>query len=823
MTLFADVLLPVPIPGTFTYRVPQEYNEALQVGQRVVVQFGAKKLYSALVRRIHDEVPKNTFSVKYLLSIIDPEPIADEQMFRFWEWMAQYYMCTPGEVMAMALPSALKLASESEITIHPEFDGELSSLAMHELQVVQILSEHPVMKVADISKALGLQKIMPLLNNMIERRIIVMDEDIKERFKPKTTTYLHINPIYRDEEAARALFDSLEGSSRTQKQLAVMLKFMQLSRMGADALPKKQLADCKELSDSALNTLIKNGVLVCEERESSRLEHYDTTTDPSQIVLNEEQQAAYDYLSDPDSPAISLLHGVTSSGKTEVYIKLIENTLKEGRQVLFLLPEIALTAQIINRLRRYFGDKVGVYHSKFSPGQRAEVWMRTRHRDPERRYSILLGARSALFLPFQNLGLVIVDEEHDTSYKQNEPAPRYSGRDSALYLARMHGARTVLGSATPSIETYFSAKQKRYGYCQMTHRYGGLQMPEVLCVDMKEAHRRKEVKNHFSDFLLQHIHAALDNHEQVILYQNRRGFSLHIECEKCGWIPQCRNCDVSLVYHKDTNTLRCHYCGYSIPVPQECPECHSHQLSMKGFGTERVEDDLRILFPDAHVGRLDIDSATSRNKYLDIINDFQDHKIDILVGTQMVTKGLDFDNVSVVGILSADSIIIFPDFRSYERAFQQMTQVSGRAGRHGHQGKVIIQTFNPWHQAIRDVIDHDYIRMYDGQIADRRVFCYPPYYRLIHITLRHRDEQVLSDAAARLAALMRGTFGNRVVGPGFPNVKRVRGLFIKNIMIRFERGEAIAESKEILRQMAESVSNDHQYRPIMIHFDVDPQ
>lgn len=820
-TLFVDVLLPLHLPDTYTYRVPQEYNDDIKIGQRVVVQFGAKKLYSALVRRIHENVPQ--YSVKYILAIIDQQPIVTTQQFQFWDWISQYYMCYPGDVMAVALPTAFKLASESSVTIHPEFDGELSSLSKIEIDIIQILTSHPVMHLSDLSRALGIQKIMPIINGMIERKIVVMDEELKNKFTPKTATYLKLNPRYQEDNSAKQLFDSLESSQKTQKQLEVLLKFMQLSAFGKDDVLKKQLTDCKELSSSAINTLIKNEILIAEERESSRLEHYDSITSTESIQLNEEQQLAFDYLSSPESPKIALLHGVTSSGKTEVYIKLIQEVISQGKQVLFLLPEIALTTQIINRLRKYYGDSVGVYHSKFSASQRAEVWSRTLTSDPKKQYKVLLGARSAMFLPYQNLGLVIIDEEHDNSYKQYDPAPRYNGRDAAIYLARMMGARTILGSATPSIETYFAAKQQRYGICEMKHRYGGIQMPEVLCVDMKDAHKKNEVSGYFSNFLLNHIKEALENHEQVILFQNRRGFSLHIECEDCNWIPTCKNCDVSLVYHKTTNMLRCHYCGYTIPIPHECPTCHSHHLSMKGFGTERVEDDLQIIFPKANIARLDMDAAAQKNRYLEILNDFQDRRIDILVGTQMVTKGLDFDNVSVVGVLSADNLISFPDFRSFERSFQQMTQVSGRAGRHGHQGKVIIQTYNPWHQAIRDVIDNNYTNMYNGQIVERRVFRYPPYYRLINITLKHKDKEILNEAAAKFANELRTTFGNRVMGPEYPSVSRIRGLYLKNIMLRFKREEAIGEAKRIILKFADDLLINKAYKPLQLHFDVDPQ
>ena len=831
-TFFVDVILPLHIHDTYTYRVPQEYNDVIQVGQRVVVQFGTRKLYSALVRRVHENVPN--YSVKYVLAVLDEFPIITEQQFQFWEWMANYYMCYVGDVMAIALPSAFKLASETSVSIHPDFSGELSDLTYNEIRVVQLLSEHPVMTVDDISRAIGVQKMLPLLNTMIERGITIMDEELHQRYKPRTSTFISLAPEYQQADKARELFDSLEKKKSTQKQVDVLLKFMQMSQMGTDSIAKRNLLDDSHgqpVSESAFKTLVKNGILIPEERTESRLEHFDSITSPDTIALNEQQQAAFDYLSKGEK-AVSLLHGVTSSGKTEVYIKLINEVIKQGHQVLFLLPEIALTAQIINRLRKYFGNKVGIYHSRFSSSQRAEVWNKTKAELPEDRYQILLGARSALFLPFQDLKLVIVDEEHDNSYKQYDPSPRYNGRDAAIYLAHLWNARTVLGSATPSIESYFNAQQGKYGFCEMSKRFGGLLMPEVLCADMKEEYNNlrrdlgKDVLSSnplFSKFLLDNIREALDNHEQVILFQNRRGFSLRIECDDCHWTPKCQHCDVSLVYHKATNSLRCHYCGYSIPIPTECPACHSHHLSMKGFGTERIEDDLSIVFPDAKVARMDQDSTMQKNRYLEIINDFQDQRIDILVGTQMVTKGLDFNHVSVVGIVSADNLIYFPDFRAFERAFQQMTQVSGRAGRHGHRGKVIIQTFNPYHQAIRNVIDNDYKAMYSSQITDRRVFRYPPYYRLIDITLKHRDSDTLNEGAARYASMLRQVFATRVIGPEHPNVSRIRGLYIKKILLRFERTEAIAQAKEIILNMGDDLKRDKTFSSLQIHFDVDPQ
>ncbi len=593
-----------------------------------------------------------------------------------------------------------------------------------------------------------------------------------------------------------------------------MMQFLQLSHFGKEAVAKRELPQ-----GSALQTLVKNGVLTIEERIESRLRDYSDMelVDPQSIVLNEEQQQAFDCLQS-NSHNIFLLHGVTSSGKTEVYIKMIDEVVRAGGQALFLLPEIALTAQIINRLRKYFGGKVGIYHSRFSASERTEVW----HRTLSGEYQVLLGARSAIFLPFKDLKLIIVDEEHDSSYKQFEPSPRYHARDAALYLARQWEAKTVLGSATPSVETHFNALQERYGMATMTKRYGGFSLPEVTCVDMKEAHRQGLVKGHFSVALLQAIEEALSKKQQVILFQNRRGFSLRLECDDCHEVPHCVHCDVSLVYHKATNSLRCHYCGYSIPVPSECPACHSTHLKMTGVGTERIEEDLQILFPEACVARMDLDSTLQKNQYLEILSDFEHRRIDILVGTQMVTKGLDFEHVSVVGIINADNIINYPSFRSYERAFQQMTQVSGRAGRHNGGGKVIIQTYNPYHQVIANVMDNDYQSLYNEQIQERRVFRYPPFYRLIEITLKHRDAEVLNAAADWMAFHLRSAFATRVLGPEYPLVSRIRGLYLKQITLRFEKSEPVADAKRVIRQIGDDLTKQEGWSGVTVIYDVDP-
>lgn len=816
--IFVDVILPLHIPSTYTYRVPREYVPVIQTGQRVIVQFGQRRLYSALVRSIHTNKP-NVATVKFINAIIDTEPIVNEKQFQLWEWMASYYMCYVGDVMAAALPNAFRIASQSMVCIHPSYTGEISNLSKHETEIVFLLTDKSKMSINDISRALDIQKIMPIINTMIEKEILIMDEDLRQRFTEKKSTWISLAQTYRENECElKCLFDKLEQNKNTQKQVNVLIQFLQMSHNGRDTIAKRDLEQ-----SSSLKTLIKNGILVEETRTESRLGTYDAEAEADNIILSEEQQNAYNALCNTDSD-ISLLHGVTSSGKTEVYIKMIAKCLQEGKQALFLLPEIALTAQIINRLRKYFGNKVGVYHSRFNPNQRAEVWQRTITSEKENEYQLIVGARSALFLPFKKLGLVIIDEEHDSSYKQTDPLPRYNGRDTALYLARLHGAKAILGSATPSIECYHNSQNGKYHLVEIKKRYGGIQMPEVLCVDMKEATRHNEVNGHFSKLLTDHIHEALKERKQVILFQNRRGFSVRIECNDCHWTPGCNNCDVTLVYHKETNNLRCHYCGHSTPVPTECPECHSTRLRMKGLGTERIEDDIQILFPEAKVMRMDLDSTSQANSYLNIINDFEERKIDILIGTQMVTKGLDFDNVGIVGILSADNLINFPDFRAYERAFQLMTQVSGRAGRHGKRGKVIIQTYNPYHQAIRNVIENDYTAMYSSQINERRVFNYPPYSKIIEITIKHKTEDLATIAAQLLARQLQQHYGTRVIGPEIPTVSRIRGMYLRKIMLRFARTENIGEAKATIQKLSTLITEDKQFKSgLSIQFDVDPQ
>lgn len=811
---YVDVLLPLHLPDTYTYRVPQELNGQVKVGVRVVVQFGANggRMYSAVVRRLHRNAPARR--CKYVLSVLDDEPLVTEKQMEFWEWMARYYMCCPGDVMGCALPAGLKLASESAVSIHPDFTGELSNLSKHEQAVVGLLSSRGVLRVEEIGKALGLQKVMPLMKGMMERGIVMMEEELRERYRPRKTAFVVLSAMYREESSLKSLFDELERRRRV-KQVELLMKFLQLSAFGRERVAKRELP-----GSSALQALIRDGVLEVEMLEAPQSKDGTEVSDPGNIVLNEEQSEAFERFRTgtlAGSP-VFLLHGVTSSGKTEVYVKMMESVVREGRQVLFLLPEIALTAQLVSRLSRYFGDKVGVYHSRFSIGERTEVWRRT----ISGHYQVLLGARSAVFLPFKDLALVVVDEEHDASYKQSEPAPRYHARDAALVLGRQWGAPVVLGSATPSVESYYNAQTGRYLLATLSRRYGGFSLPQVECVDMKSARRQGLVKGPFSSTLLEAMSAALAEERQVILFQNRRGFSLRLECDDCHSVPRCVHCDVSLVYHKATDSLRCHYCGYSIPVPAVCPDCHSPRLRMNGIGTERIEEDLQVFFPHARVARMDLDSTLQKNRYLELISDFGQRRIDILVGTQMVTKGLDFQHVSVVGIVNADNLINYPSFRAYERAFQQMTQVSGRAGRHSGGGKVIVQTYNPHHPVISQVLHADYEGLYTQQIEERRVFRYPPFYRFIEITLKHRDPSLLNAAADWMAAALRRAFAQRVMGPEYPLVSRIRGLYLKQLTLRFERNEPVADAKRVIQQVGVDLARQPGWSSVAIIYDVDP-
>ncbi len=818
-TFFADILLPLPLQGTFTYRIPQDLEQSVAVGKRVVVPFGKHKVYAGVVKTIHENAPKN-YIVKYIQSVIDEKPVVNQMQFRLWEWIADYYLCCEGEVMQCALPSAFRLSGETSIIINPEFDGDITSLNENEIYVTQALHTKPELTIDEISQITGLQKTLPLINTLREKGVILVKEEVGERYKPKIISQIKLSENYEnDEEALKKLLDTLE--KKAPKQVDLMMFFLAHTiRTKNDFINKSELIEKSGVSGAILQSLIKKNIFIQYETIESRLEKFDKTDHPDTIELSEIQKNAFTEIKKEfDNKPVVLLHGVTSSGKTEIYIKLIEEIIQQGKQVLYLLPEIALTSQIINRLRKYFGDNVGIYHSRYGEHERAEVWKELIH---SHKYQIVLGARSALFLPFDNLGLVIVDEEHETSFKQYDPAPRYHARDTAIYLAHLHNAKTLLGSATPSLESYYNAIGGKYGLVEIAERFGGVLMPEILIADLKIAAKNKNMHAHFSSMLIEKMDDALKNKEQIILFQNRRGFSLRLECDVCNYMPECINCDVTLTYHKHSNQLKCHYCGLSTAVPEKCPKCGNTSIKMHGFGTEKIEDDLSIFFPDARVSRMDYDTTRSKNAYTQIISDFEDKKIDILVGTQMVTKGLDFDNVSVVGILNADNMISFPDFRSHERSFQLMEQVSGRAGRKNKQGMVVIQSYNPSHPIIQNVVAHDYQAMFQQQIAERKTYKYPPFVRLLKLTLKHKNPELLHAGAFELATMLRNIFKTSVLGPEFPLVSRIQQFYLKDILLKIDRRLNVPEQKKIVQNILFEFSKISKYKSIRVIVDVDP-
>ena len=814
--------------ATFTYRVPQELEGRVAFGMRVIVPFGRSKLYSGLVVRAHTEAPQE-WATKYIVDVMDERPVVSERQFRLWQWMADYYLCTLGEVMAAALPSALKLASETKIKLHPDFSGDVTVLNPFELRIAEALTHREEMTVAEVAKAAQVQKILPVIKSMVEKRVIITDEEIRNPYKPKRETVVRLAEAYAAEAPFMALLDQLNTSSRTAPQADLLLSFMMLTRRDGQydfqaEVPKAQLLQAREVTPARLQTLLKKGVLVAEEHIISRLADISSLDEVSSIQFTAPQQTALDQIHDSFAKnPVTLLHGVTGSGKTEIYIQLIDEVLKQGKQVLYLLPEIALTSQIVNRLRRYFGEKVGVYHSRFNEYERVEIWNRVlgQGSEVENKYQLILGARSALLLPYQNLGLIIVDEEHDPSYKQQDPAPRYHARDCAIVLAGMHHAPVLLGTATPSLESYYNVELGKYGLVQLTERFSRHQLPEIWVVNMSAATRQKQVQGIFSNFLIEKIGEALDKKEQVILFQNRRGYAVRMICHTCESMPTCKYCDVTLTYHKKTNLLKCHYCGYAIEVPHECPTCHSTDIEMKGFGTEKVEDTLAELFPQASIARMDLDTTRSKNSYQQIITDFEQHKTDILVGTQMVTKGLDFDRVSVVGILNADALVSFPDFRAFERAYQLLAQVSGRAGRKDVPGKVVIQSYQPNHPALKYVESNDFAAMYQSQIAERREYHFPPVARLVKITLKHPDEKVVAAAATALAGPLRQAFPGRVLGPEAPLVSRIQNYFLQEFWVKLPKDNHQASYKLRLREILKAFQSAKEHKTVRVVVNVD--
>ena len=822
MKKFVDVILPLPLPRYFTYSLSEEWADEVQMGCRVVVPFGRKKYYTAIVRNVHYCEPAD-YEVKEVSTLFDAHPILLPEQFKFWEWLADYYLCTQGDVYKAALPSGLKLESETMVEYNPDFESEVR-LPEREQKILDLLSAEPEQCVTKLEKDSGLKNILSVIKSLLDKEAIFVKEELRRTYKPKTETRVRLANEVRNEKRLQELFDEL---ARAPKQLDLLMKYIELSGiLGGDGLKsfpkevnKKELLLRASASPAVFNGLVDKHIFEVYQQEVGRLNSVLREILPIN-PLNDHQKMAHDEIVRSfQSKNVCLLHGVTASGKTEIYIHLIEETIRQGKQVLYLLPEIALTTQITERLQRVFGDRLGIYHSKFPDAERVEIWQKQL---TEKGYDIILGVRSSVFLPFRNLGLVIVDEEHENTYKQQDPAPRYHARNAAIILAAMYGAKTLLGTATPSIETWHNASSGKYGLVELKERYKEIQLPEIIPVDIHELHRKKRMNGPFSPLLLQYIHEALDQKQQVILFQNRRGFAPMIECNTCGWVPKCKNCDVSLTFHKGLNQLTCHYCGYTYQLPHKCPACEGTDLRNRGFGTEKIEDDIKILFPEAAVARMDLDTTRTRSAYERIIADFEQGKTDILIGTQMVSKGLDFDHVSVVGILNADTMLNYPDFRSYERAFQLMAQVAGRAGRKNKRGRVILQTKSIDHPIIAQVIHNDFDQMVAGQLAERQMFHYPPYYRLVYVYLKNRNEQLLDLMAQTMSGKLRAVFGNRVLGPDKPPVARIQTLFIRKIIVKIEYNAPMARARELLVQVQKEMVAEDRFKSLIVYYDVDP-
>lgn len=822
MPQFAEVILPLPIYNTYTYAVPPTMEGMVRVGCRVLVQFGRKKYYTAIVRMLHN-VPPEGYEMKELMSVLDENPLLRHPQLKLWDWISEYYLCPVGDVYKAAVPSGLKIESETYISVNPEFEEtDDCELKERERVIYDLVSCRDRVQLGEITRSTGFKNVEATVSRMLEKDAIFVSEKVVDNYRPKTETFVTLPIEQGDSEALHRLFDL---AGRAKKQVQLLLAFIDLSHwlQRRERLAEVKMSILLERADvtrTVLSAAVKKGLFKIYKKEINR---YALSADmhADLPVLTEGQNIALKQIMEQfHTKSAVLLHGVTSSGKTSVYMHLINHMLQLKKQVLYLVPEIALTTQLTQRLHRVFGNRLLIYHSKFSDNERVDVWKKLLASSEP---CLIIGVRSAVFLPFSNLGLVVIDEEHDTSYKQQDPAPRYNGRNVAMMLAMMHGAKSLLGSATPAVETYYKAVTGKFGLVEMSERYEGIKMPQVEVVNMKEARRKHEVNGFFSSAMLKVCRESLGAGEQVILFQNRRGYAPMVVCRQCGWVPKCENCDVSLTYHKHINNLSCHYCGFSMALPTVCPACGQPTIEVVGFGTERVEDNIAELFPDSRIARMDLDTTRNKNSYERIIEEFSSRKFDILVGTQMVSKGLDFAGVSTVGILNADTMINFPDFLAHERAFNMMEQVAGRAGRAGKQGRVVIQTYDPDNPVIRFVTAHDYKGFYDDEVGERERYSYPPFTKIINVYLKHREDAVVGEMAVRMSNMMRQVFKHRVLGPEAPAVSRIQNWYIRQIVLKMEDTASMSKVKQILRIIYENMLKvDSRMKSTILYFDVDP-
>jgi primosomal protein N' (replication factor Y) len=815
MVYFIDVIIPVPLQKLFTYKISAAEAQFLKVGMRVAVPFGKSKIYTGIVYHIHNNAPV-VYEAKDIQQILDDTPIVNTIQLQLWKWMASYYMCTLGDVMRAALPSAFILESETTITLNTHKTFDESILKDEEFLVFEALQHQSTLKIHDISNILDKKNVLSVIKSLIEKDAITVEEEVYEKYIPKLVRYVKLHHHFSSENELHKLLDEL---SRAPKQRDVVMALFSISAKTKKPVKVTDLVNESGASSPIIKVLIDKGVLEEYHIQMDRVQYSGDETEHSK-TLNEAQNTALKEIKEAfRTHQVTLLKGVTSSGKTEVYVKLIEDVLEKGKQVLYLLPEIALTTQLVTRLQNYFGEQVAVFHSRYSAHERVEVWNNVLHNSAKAK--IVLGARSSIFLPFNNLGLIVVDEEHEQSFKQFDPAPRYHARDTAIVLAHMHQAKTLLGSATPSLESYYNAQQGKYGLVEITKRYNDVLMPDIELVDIKDKLKKKRMKGHFSDRLIEEMTETLKDGHQVILFQNRRGFSPIVECKTCGHAPQCPNCDVSLTYHQYRNQLRCHYCGYHAAMLQDCEACGSQDLDTKGFGTEQIEEEVKVLFPEYKVARMDLDTTRGKYGYEKLINALEQQEIDILVGTQMLTKGLDFRHVKLVGIMNADNMLNFPDFRAHERSFQLMLQVAGRAGRTDVRGKVLIQTYNPHHNILQQVSANNYIEMYNEQMNDRYNFKYPPVYKQIKITLKHKDFNRVETASIWYAKSLRQVFKEHVLGPEAPPIARIRNQFHKNILVKIPKQQSLAKTKEAIIKINNSFLSVKDFRSVKVILNVD--
>ena len=834
--IYAEVILPLAVPKPYTYSVPEELMALVKIGVRVEVQFGGNKLYAGLVLKTFDKDPGHP--AKPILSVIDDEPIVDERTLRFWQWLADYYACTLGEVMDAALPANLKLASERRLTLSPLYDDNFIGLDDQEYLIAEALSLQETITIDDVRKILNLKSVFNVIKRLLDKKVVYLYEEMQEKYQPKKVACVRLAEPYRSDR--KKLQEAFELCSRALRQTEALLAFVEADR-AREFVRRQDIYTRANADSTVLKAMEKKGVFELYEKEVSRLGGYEEEMTEAFDLADQQKRALSEIGEHFKEKNVVLLHGVTGSGKTRVYIELIQTAIERGEQVLYLLPEVALTTQIISRLQKVFGDQVAVYHHRISNNERVELWKKVRQfgSSPVRQSGdavdgtaelpncrtaeLVLGARSGLFLPFSNLSLVIVDEEHDSSFKQHDPAPRYHGRDAAIYLAHLHGAKVLLGTATPSLESFQNAKNGKYGLVEMPERFGGIELPEMVIVDVKQEAKERKLQSHFTSVLIDELKAALERGEQAILFQNRRGYAPNLRCTTCGWHSECVNCDVSLTYHKSRENLQCHYCGYTEQIAKKCPACGSAELKLLGFGTQKVEDELKIYLPDANIARMDYDAVRSKESLARIINDFEERRIDILVGTQMVTKGLDFENVSIVGVLSADSLLQFPDFRSGERGFQLITQVAGRAGRKNKQGKVLVQAMNTQHPVLREILDNDFPTFFEREIMERRSFLYPPFARLIKITLKHKKPDVVNRGGAAFVKVLQAKLGKRVLGPSVPSVGRVRGQYLLDILIKMEMKPQLWKlAKDTIADATYYMQKEAGFSTVRVNVDVDP-